>query len=67
MLAEAIACLIVLWKRKILLGQTIFDFVFAVIFGVLLYWKAKSKLLFFLTLVTATGIMFFLIYRPYLL
>ena len=67
MLAEAIACLIVLWKRKMLLGQTIFDFIFAVIFGVLLYWKAKSKLLFFLTLVTATGIMFFLIYRPYLL
>ena len=58
MLAEAIACLIVLWKRKMLLGQTIFDLVFTAIFGVLLYWKAKSKLLFFLTLVIAAGIMF---------
>ena len=66
-LAEAIACLIVLWKQKMLLGQTIFDCIFAVIFGVLLYWKAKSRLLFFLTLVIATGIVFFLIYRPYLL
>ena len=30
-----------------LLGQTLFDFIFAVIFGVLLYRKAKSKILFF--------------------
>ena len=67
MLAETIACSIVLWKQKMFLGQTLFDFIFAVIFGVLLYWKAKSKILFFFTLVIATGITFFLIYRPYLL
>lgn len=54
-------------EEKMLLGQTIFDFIFAVIFGVLLYWKAENRILFFFTLVIATGITFFLIYRPYLL
>ena len=67
MLAEAISCSIVLWNQKMLLGQTLFDFIFAVILGVLLYWKAESRVLFFFTLVIATGITFFLIYRPYLL
>lgn len=67
MLAESIACLVVFWKRKILLGQTLFDLVFTVIFGVMLYRKAKSRILFFLTLVIVAGAVFFLIYRPYLL
>lgn len=67
MLAEAIACSIVLYNQKMLLGQTLFDFIFAVILGVLLYWKAENRILFFLTLAIATGITFFIIYRPYLL
>lgn len=62
MLAEAIACSIVLWKQKILLGQTLFDFIFAVILGVLLYCKAENRILFFFTLVIATAATFFLIY-----
>lgn len=67
MLAEAIACSIVLWKQKILLGQTLFDFIFAVILGVLLYCKAENRILFFFTLVIATAATFFLIYQPYIL
>ena len=62
MLAEAIACSIVLWKQKILLRQTLFDFIFAVILGVLLYCKAENRILFFFTLVIATAATFFLIY-----
>lgn len=62
MLAEAIACSIVLWKQKILLGQTLFDFIFAVILGVLLYCKAENRILFFFTLIIATAATFFLIY-----
>ena len=67
MLAEAIACSIVLWKQKMFLGQTLFDFIFAVILGALLYWKARNRILFFFTLVITTGLVFFLVYRPYLL
>lgn len=67
MLAEAIGCLMVLWNRKMLLGQTLFDFLFALIFGILLYRKAKSKTLFFLTLAAVTGVVFFTIYQPFLL
>ena len=50
-----------------LLGQTLFDFLFALIFGILLYRKAKSKTLFFLTLAAVTGVVFFTIYQPFLL
>ena len=52
-------------KRKKIVK--LFLIIIAVIFEVLLYWKAKSKLLFFLTMVIATGIMFSQIYWPYLL
>lgn len=67
MLAEGIACFIVLWNRKMLLGQTLFDFTFAVIFGILLYRKAKNKTAFFLALTVVTGLAFLWIYRPFLL
>lgn len=46
---------------------TLFDFIFAVILGVLLYCKAENRILFFFTLVIATATTFFLIYQPYVL
>ncbi len=67
LLAEAIGCLMVLLKRRMLLGQTIFDFAFALIFGILLYRKASNKAWYFLTLAVATGVVFFVIYRPFLM
>lgn len=66
MLAEAVGCTMVLLKRQTLLGQTLFDFVFALIFGILLYRKANSKAGYFITLAAATGVVFFVIYRPFL-
>lgn len=67
MLAEAIGCLLVLLKRRMLLGQTIFDFVFAAVFGILLYRKANCKILYFVTLTLVTALVFCVIYRPFLL
>ncbi|MGN0169977.1 MAG: hypothetical protein ACI39H_04355 [Lachnospiraceae bacterium] len=64
MLAEAIGCLIVLLKRQMLLGQTLFDFLFALIFGVLLFRKASSKVAYFVTLAIITGAVFCVIYLP---
>ena len=67
LLAEGIACLTVLWNRHMLLGQTLFDFAFALLFGILLYRKAKNKILFFLTWAIAAGMVFLVFYRPFLL
>ena len=67
MLAEAIGCLIGLLTRRMLLGQTLFDFAFAAVFGVLLYRKASSKVLYFVTLTIVTALVFWVVYRPFLL
>lgn len=67
MLAEAVGCLIALITRRMLLGQTLFDFAFAAVFGILLYRKANCKILYFVTLTTVTVLVFCLIYRPFLL
>ena len=67
MLAEAIGCLIVLLTRRMLLGQTLFDFAFAAVFGILLYRKANYKVLYFVTLTITAALVFWMIYRPFLL
>ena len=67
MLAEAVGCLTVLITRRMLLGQTLFDFAFAAVFGILLYRKANRKILYFVTLTIVTVLVFCVIYRPFLL
>lgn len=64
MLAEAIGCLIVLLKQQMLLGQTLFDFLFALFFGILLFRKANNKAVYFATMIVVTSAVFYFIYRP---
>lgn len=67
MLAEAIGCLVVLINRHMLLGQTLFDFLFALLFGFTLFKRAKNKVLYFITISVVTVLIFLLIYKPFLL
>jgi hypothetical protein len=67
MLAEAIGCLFVLVNKHILLAQTIFDFAFAFLFGVVLFRKANHKVIYLATLAIITGLVFFIVYQPTML
>lgn len=67
MLAEAVGCLFVLLKRQILLGQTLFDFAFALLFGVWLFRKASNKIVYIAALLLAAAAVFSLVYQPFLL
>lgn len=67
MLAEAAGCFFVLASRHMLLGQTLFDFLFALLFGITLFRKADNKILYLITLGAVTAAVFLLVYRPFLL
>ncbi len=67
MLAEAVACLIVLRNSHMLLAQTIFDFAFGLLFGVWLYKRACNKMLYIGTVIIVTVLVFLLVYKPFLL
>lgn len=67
MLAEAIGCFFMLINRHMLLGQTLFDFLFALLFGIILFKKAKNKTLYFITMGIVTAFVFLLVYKPFLL
>lgn len=67
MLAEAVACLIVLCNSHMLLAQTIFDIVFGLFFGIKLYKKAYNKILYTGTVAVITALVFLLMYKPFLL
>lgn len=67
MLAEAVACLIVLCNSRMLLAQTIFDIVFGLLFGIGLYRKAYNKLFYIGTVITVAVSVFLLVYKPFLL
>lgn len=67
MLAEAVACLIVLCNSRMLLAQTIFDIVFGLLFGIELYRKAYNKLFYIETVITVAVSVFLLVYKPFLL
>lgn len=67
MLAEAVACLIVLCNSRMLLAQTIFDIVFGLLFGIELYRKAYNKLFYIGTVITVAVSVFLLVYKPFLL
>ncbi len=66
MLAEAVGCLLVLFNKRMLLGQTIFDFVFALGFGILFFKRAGHKVLYMVTMVVVTVVVYGVVYRPYL-
>lgn len=67
MLAEAIGCFLVLINRHMLLGQTLFDFLFALLFGIILFRRANNKVLYIITLCAVTALVFLLVYKPFLL
>ncbi|MGN0452180.1 MAG: hypothetical protein ACI4GZ_00075 [Ruminococcus sp.] len=67
MLAEGIACLYVLINKQMLLAQTVFDLLIALIFGIVFWKKATNKVAYTVTLVTAAALVFFLFYRPYMM
>lgn len=66
MLAEAAACLIVLCNSHMLLAQTIFDIVFGLLFGILLYKKAHNKMFYIGTVIIVAVLVFLLVYKPFL-
>lgn len=67
MLAEAAACLFVLYNRHMLLAQAVFDLAFGFLFGIGLYKKARHKILYIGTVILVGVSVFLLIYQPFLL
>lgn len=67
LLAEAAGCLFMLLKLRMLLAQTIFDFLFALWFGAALYRRAKSKILYIASLAVVSISVFWLIYKPFVI
>ena len=63
LLAEGIACGIVLVSRHMLLGQTIFDFMTAAWFSITLGKEAPNKFVFLCALAVFTAIVFRVIYQ----
>lgn len=66
MLAEAVACLLMILNHQMLLAQTLFDFVFAFILLFLLYKKANYKMIYFATMGVVTILVFLVVYQPFL-
>lgn len=67
LLAEAAACLIVLYNNHMLLAQTLFDAAFGLLFGIQLYKKANHKIIYLGTLIVVAVFVFVLLYKPFLL
>lgn len=67
LLAEGVGCLIILINNYMLLAQTLFDFAFALLFGCLFLKRAKNKALYMVTMAAVTALVFFIIYKPFLL
>lgn len=67
MLAEAVACLIVLYNNHMLLAQTIFDIVFGLLFGIGFYRKAYNKMFYIGTVIIVAVLVFLVVYKPFLL
>lgn len=63
LLAEGIACGIVLFSKHMLLGQTIFDLMAAACFCVVMGKKASNKFVFRCALVMITAIVFHVVYQ----
>ena len=62
LLAEGIACGIVLFACRMLLAQTIFDLGFAAWFAIVLGKKAARKWVFAMTLAASAALLFFMVY-----
>ena len=63
MLAEGIACGIILFAHRMLLAQTIFDLAFAAWFAIILGKKAERKSIFAVTLAASAVLLLFIVYR----
>ena len=66
LLAEGIACGIVLMTRHMLLGQTLFDLMTATWLSAALGKKASNKFVFLCTLVVITAIVFHVVYQNWI-
>lgn len=67
LLAETAGCLFVLITRHMLLGQTLFDAASALLFGVGLFRKAQNKVLYGVSLLLVAALVFYILYKPFLL
>ena len=67
MLAEGIGCWFVLINRHMLLAQTVFDSLFALLFGIVFFKKTDNRVLYFATVFVVTALVFFVVYKPFLL
>lgn len=67
LLAEGVGCLIVLFNGHMLLAQTIFDFGFGLWFGISLFRRADNKILYLATMAVVILIVFWQLYKPFLL
>ncbi|MGN0477275.1 MAG: hypothetical protein ACI4HM_08070, partial [Ruminococcus sp.] len=67
MLAEGIGCWFVLINRHMLLAQTVFDSSFALLFGIVFFKKTDNRVLYFATVFVVTALVFFVVYKPFLL
>lgn len=67
LIAEGVACLFALISRHMLLGQTIFNLLFALIFGFLFFKKANNKTLYVLSILVVGALTYLLVYKSFLL
>ena len=66
LVAETIGISIYLYNNHTFLFQFIFDFLSLIVLGCWFYKKANNKLIYIMTIVAVSSIVYFVIYRPFL-
>ena len=64
--AETIGISIYLYNNHTFLFQLIFDFLSLIVLGYWFYKKANNKLIYIMTIVAVSSIVYFVVYRPFL-
>ena len=66
LVAETIGISIYLYNNYTFLFQLIFDFLSLIVLGCWFYKKANNKLIYIMTIVAVSSIVYFVVYRPFL-
>ena len=66
LVAETIGISIYLYNNYTFLFQLIFDFLSLIVLGYWFYKKANNKLIYIMTIVAVSSIVYFVVYRPFL-
>ncbi|WP_342429995.1 hypothetical protein [Neobacillus sp. FSL H8-0543] len=66
LVAETIGISIYLYNNHTFLFQLIFDFLSLIVLGCWFYKKANNKLIYIMTIVAVSSIVYFVVYRPFL-